>query len=164
MVTVSDCLDILVRLRQVSRRAVNSSERRESVLPPEVAAEAPRAAAGVALVVDDEPTVRRLLSTLLRNSGWSVLEAADGAVALSVAPPDLDLLVTDYEMPSGTGVDLARRLRRRHGSLSVLLVSGRPEAAATLTSIDGPRTAFVAKPFPAAEFLASVCAITGVCG
>ena len=143
---------------------MNSSDKRETVPLPQPAAGARGAAAGVALVVDDEPAVRRLLSTLLRNSGWSVLEAADGAVALRVAPPDLDLLVTDYEMPTGTGVDLARSLRRRDGSLPVLLVSGRPEAEATLTSIDGPRTAFVAKPFPASEFLASVCAITTVCG
>jgi len=117
--------------------------------------------ARIALVVDDEPLVRTLVSTVLRRSGWSVIEAADGPSALALAPEVLDLLVTDYEMPAGTGVTLARKLRLRHRKLPVVLVSGHPEAAASMTGLAGARTAFVSKPFPVEELISTVGSITG---
>src|SRR5450759_4479712 len=105
--------------------------------------------APLALVVDDEPLIRQLVSTVLRRRGWSVIEAADGTVALSVVGSGtVDLLVTDYEMPVISGVSLARQLRAFDAELPVLMVSGRPEAARKMRSLKGPRTAFVHKPFP----------------
>jgi len=115
---------------------------------------------GVALVVDDEPQIRGLLSTLLRNRGWSVIEAADGTSALALAPESLDLLVTDYDMPSISGVVLAEQLRLRDKRLPVLMVSGHPEIGAKLGTLKGPRTAFVSKPFPLHEFISRVRLIT----
>ena len=114
----------------------------------------------VALVVDDEPLVRQLVATVLRRRGWSVFEAEDGSIALSVAPVNLDLLVTDYEMPSVTGMVLARKLRQRDEDLPVLVVSGHPEVARKMRSIRGPRTAFVRKPFPLEELVSSIGSIT----
>lgn len=116
--------------------------------------------AGVALVVDDEPLVRTLVSTLLRNRGWSVIEAADGRSALSLAPETLGLLVADYDMPAITGVALAEQLRLRNDRLPVLMVSGHSEIAGELTSLAGPRAAFVSKPFPVEEFISTVRLIT----
>ncbi len=116
--------------------------------------------AGVALVVDDEPLVRALVSTLLRNRGWSVIEAADGLSALALAPETLGLLVTDYEMPAITGVTLAEQLRLRNDRLPVLMVSGHPEIAGELSALRGPRTAFVSKPFPVEELISTVRLIT----
>ena len=107
--------------------------------------------APVALVVDDEPLVRQLVSTVLRHRGWSVIEAADGTVALTVAPETLDLLVTDHEMPAVTGVALAERLRQRDGQLLVLMVSGHPDVPRKIRNLRGPRTAIVRKPFPIEE-------------
>ena len=105
--------------------------------------------APLALVVDDEPLIRQLVSTVLRRQGWTVIEAADGSVALSVvgARP-VDLLVTDYEMPFVSGIRLAEQLRELANELPVLMVSGRPDAARKMRSLKGPRTAFVRKPFP----------------
>ena len=105
--------------------------------------------APLALVVDDEPLIRQLVSTVLRRQGWTVIEAADGSVALSVvgARP-VDLLVTDYEMPFVSGIRLAEQLRELANELPVLMVSGRPDAARKMRSLKGPRTAFVRKPVP----------------
>ena len=116
--------------------------------------------APLALVVDDEPLIRQLVSTVLRRRGWTVIEAADGSVALSVvgAGP-VDLLVTDYEMPFVSGVRLAEQLRELHNELPVLMVSGRPEAARKMRSLKGPRTAFVRKPFPLEELVAGIGSI-----
>jgi DNA-binding response OmpR family regulator len=117
--------------------------------------------APLALVVDDEPLIRQLVSTVLRRRGWSVIEAADGTVALSVVGSGtVDLLVTNYEMPVISGVSLARQLRAFDAELPVLMVSGRPEAARKMRSLKGPRTAFVHKPFPMEELVARVGSIT----
>ena len=115
----------------------------------------------MALVVDDEPLVRALVSTVLRNRGWSVIEAADGPSALALAPETLGLLVTDYEMPVISGLTLAEQLRLRDGRLPVLMVSGHPDVAARLSTLGGPRTAFVSKPFPVDELISTIRAITG---
>ena len=118
------------------------------------------AATRVALVVDDEPLVRGMIARLLRVRGWSVIEAADGNAALQAAPADLDLLITDYEMPNLTGPALASQLRRRNRSLPVLVVSGHPEAADHLEDVPGGRMGFLGKPFPVEQLLSTIGAIT----
>jgi CheY-like chemotaxis protein len=113
-----------------------------------------------ALVVDDEPLVRSFMSTALRRRGWSVIEAADGPSALAVAPETLDLLVTDYEMPTVTGLALAQMLRQKNRGLPVVMVSGHPNVAGLMDPLHGPRTAFVTKPFPVEELISTVGAVT----
>lgn len=121
-------------------------------------ADADRAAL-VALVVDDEPFVLRFMATVLRRQGWSVLEATDGVAALALADTrPLDLLVTDYEMPSVTGVALAEQLRERREDLPVLMVSGHLDAARKMRGLRG-RTAFARKPFAAKELVSSIGSI-----
>jgi DNA-binding response OmpR family regulator len=115
--------------------------------------------APTALVVDDEPQVRRFMSAVLRRQGWSVREAGDATAALAMArafPPDL--LVTDFEMPLVSGVALAEQLRESDEDLPVLLVSGYPDAAGSMRNLHG-RTAFTRKPFAAEELVSSVGSI-----
>ena len=82
---------------------------------------------------------------------------ADSAVAVSDAEK-IDLLVTDYDMPTVTGVALARTLSERQLGLPVLMVSGHPEAAVELAGLRG-RTAFAQKPISVDELIASVGSI-----
>jgi len=120
---------------------------------------APEAEAPLALVVDDEPQVRRLVSTVLRRHGWSVLEAPDATAALALARTDPpDLLVTDYDMPDASGVDLAERLRLSDEDLPVVVVSGHPEAVRSLARLRG-RAAFNHKPFDPDDLVSSVRSI-----
>ena len=112
------------------------------------------------LVVDDEPLVRQFVSTVLRREGWSVLEAANAIAALAMADGDFpDLLVTDYEMPSVTGMSLAQRLREVDEELPVLMVSGHPDVARRVRSLRGSHTAFARKPFGAEELVSSIGSI-----
>jgi DNA-binding response OmpR family regulator len=113
----------------------------------------------IALVVDDEPLIRQLVSTVLRHRGWSVIEAADGSTALTIAPHALDLLVTDYEMPTLSGLTVAERLRAQDQDLPVLMVSGDPDAARQMHGLRGRRTALVPKPFPVEELVSTIGAI-----
>jgi DNA-binding response OmpR family regulator len=115
--------------------------------------------APVALVVDDEPLVRRFVSSVLRRRGWSVLEAdgAEGALAIADVGP-VDLLVTDYEMPDVTGAVLARQFRERDEDLPILMVSGHPEAAGEIRGLRG-RTAFARKPIAVDDLVSSIGSI-----
>jgi two-component system cell cycle sensor histidine kinase/response regulator CckA len=80
------------------------------------------------LVVEDEPALRELVSHILRDLGYDVLEAVHGKEALKVweaRPRPVDLLLTDMMMPEGiSGSDLATRLREQAPELKVVYTSG----------------------------------------
>jgi two-component system cell cycle sensor histidine kinase/response regulator CckA len=79
------------------------------------------------LLVEDERSVRRLVSQMLQLTGYTVLEASNGPEALGlmdhVGQP-VDLLLTDVVMPWMNGGALAERLSRRHPKMRVLFTSG----------------------------------------
>jgi PAS domain S-box-containing protein len=102
------------------------------------------------LVVDDEPEVLELAAEILKRVGYSVLEAADGTVALEVArrhEGEIHLLVTDMVMPGMSGRDLAERLRALRNGLPVLYISGYVQDASARAALASEHSAFVAKPF-----------------
>lgn len=108
------------------------------------------AAAGVprqrlALVVDDEASVGVLVASMLDALGWHpiVTTAPEDAEALA-REVEVDLLVTDDDMPGMTGIDLATSLRRQRSSLPVVLVSCGADASAARLD---PPFAFAPKPF-----------------
>jgi signal transduction histidine kinase len=109
---------------------------------------------GSVLVVEDEPAVRRALARALREGGYDVVEAGDGAEAIELAGAQrFDALVTDIDMPRLGGIDLARRLVAEGAPLPVLFVSG--TAVETFPPSRGPvpRCHFLGKPFSDAALL-----------
>jgi len=97
---------------------------RERAAPAEPTAAA-RRRSGRILVVEDEPGVRRLARRVLEGSGYTVGTAADGPEALDrVRARPFDAIVLDVTMPGMDGVEVWRTLRRLHGSIPVLFVSG----------------------------------------
>jgi CheY-like chemotaxis protein len=79
------------------------------------------------LLVEDDPAVRRLMSELLRNAGYRVLEAADGAMAMTANEQHdgrIDMLITDVVMPGMNGGELAERLQALRPELLVMYVTG----------------------------------------
>jgi two-component system cell cycle sensor histidine kinase/response regulator CckA len=104
----------------------------------------------VVLVVDDEAGVRKLTSRILRTRGFSVLEAASGAEALSVAHAwhePIDLLVTDVVMPEMNGWELAKQLLAERPGLETLYISGHTEDAAIQRGLVDKNVNFLEKPF-----------------
>jgi CheY-like chemotaxis protein len=86
-----------------------------------------------ALVVDDDEVVRQMLQDALRQRGFEVLSAADGATGLSLLSEELlalDLLVTDVRMPNMDGVAFIRTIRRAGGEsdLAIVVVTGALES------------------------------------
>ncbi|MEU4766583.1 response regulator transcription factor [Actinosynnema sp. NPDC023794] len=117
------------------------------------------------LVVDDEATVRELLSATLRFAGFRVTSAATGAEALAAAtaePPDLVLL--DVMLPDVDGFEVVRRLRERRakghrGPVPVLFLTARDRQADKVTGLSLGADDYVTKPFDLEELIARIRAI-----
>jgi len=80
------------------------------------------------LVVDDEPAFRSLVAATLKQDGYHVMEASDGAEAVEVAEKvkHVDLVVTDIRMPQMDGVELTNALRKTQPYVPVVFITGHP--------------------------------------
>jgi two-component system cell cycle sensor histidine kinase/response regulator CckA len=118
---------------------------------------------GHVLVVDDEPMVRKATCRILKRHGLATCEAENGRQALDAfeAEPDrFALVVLDMAMPVMGGAECFRRLRER-SSVPILIVSGYALAADTRALLATGRSAFVEKPFAAAQLMAHIDALVG---
>jgi PAS domain S-box-containing protein len=117
----------------------------------------PRGGTEMILVVEDEPSVRRLTRVLLEGRGYRVVEASSGVDALRVWEQhgrSIDLLLTDIVMPEGlSGRDLAARLHALRPDLPVVFTSGYSAdiAGRELSLLEGQN--FLQKPFTRPELL-----------
>ena len=135
-----------------------------AVAAPEPAAaggEGPDAPRGheTILVVEDEAAVRALVARALREAGYTVLEAANGAVAEDVAREhagELALLLADVVMPGISGRELADNLRSLRPGLLVLFMSGYTEDIVVRQGVQRAEVPFLAKPFTPSELLRAV--------
>jgi len=125
-------------------------EAEDADMPVELAA-APRAGDGeTVLVVDDEPTVRMLVTEVLEDLGYTAIEAADSAAGLKVLQSDvrIDLLVTDVGLPGGmNGRQVADAGRAARPGLKVLFITGYAENAVLSHGHLGPGMHVLTKPF-----------------
>ncbi|GLS71731.1 PAS domain S-box protein [Methylobacterium tardum] len=114
-------------------------------------ADAPRAEQGeTVLIVDDEPSVRMLVTEVLEDLGYTAIEAADAQSGLKVLQSDVrvDLLVTDVGLPGGmNGRQMADAARVKRPDLKVLFITGYAENAAVGNGHLEPGMAVLTKPF-----------------
>jgi PAS domain S-box-containing protein len=118
---------------------------------------APRGEGETVLVIDDEPTVRMLVSEVLGDLGYNAIEAEDGAAGLKVlnSPARVDLLVTDVGLPGGiNGRQVADSARTVRPDLKVLFITGYAENAVLSHGHLDPGMHVMTKPF-AMEVLAT---------
>lgn len=112
------------------------------------------------LLVEDQQTVRRLVSRILRGQGYHVLEACHGAEALRICREfdgEIHLVVTDVIMPQMGGKELARRLAGERPETRILYISGysaddpagdtRDDPHLSPAPAHPPRHHFLQKPF-----------------
>ncbi|HET7469507.1 MAG TPA: response regulator [Gemmatimonadales bacterium] len=110
----------------------------------------------IALVVEDEESVRHLTARILEDAGFHALEAhsAEAALELLASHPDaVQLVVSDVTMPGIGGLRLAEMLAEAWPSTRILLISGRGAPGAEYR---GP---FLAKPFTVESLLDALAAI-----
>ena len=124
-------------------------------LPPAPAPEAGEETVATILVIDDDPTVREVVTVMLEERGHRVFAAGDGSAAVGIAREleELDLIVSDVVMPGGNGPDVVATVRELYPTATVLHMSGHPGEVAIG---DGAATAFIQKPFTGDELAARV--------
>ena len=106
------------------------------------------------LVVDDFSTMRRIIKNLLKDLGMSnVEEADDGQTALPILKAGgIDFLVTDWNMPGMTGIDLLKAVRSdpELASMPVLMVTAEAKKEQIIAAAQAGVNGYVVKPFTAA--------------
>ncbi len=112
------------------------------------------------LVVDDEPSIRELLSASLRFAGFKVLTAADGHEALDhQAIGHIDLAVLDVMLPDMDGFEVLRRLRERDPELPVLFLTARDDVKDKIQGLTVGGDDYITKPFSLEEVVARIRAV-----
>ncbi|MFA5550415.1 MAG: response regulator transcription factor [Trueperaceae bacterium] len=111
------------------------------------------------LLVEDDPTVRELVTHHLEQAGFAVV-AAESAEAAWPHVEDADLLVLDWMLPGESGVELLARLRAGpHARKPVLMLTARAQEAARVEGLERGADDYLTKPFSAAELVARVRAL-----
>lgn len=130
----------------------------EISVPPKHLTEIPKGTETV-LLAEDEPDVRDIARQFLESGGYKVLEARDGAEALSLAAAhagSIDLLLTDMVMPGMTGHELAAGLLHQWPGIRVIFMSGYSEQAAVHAATVTPAMRLLSKPFSRGSLLRTV--------
>lgn len=105
------------------------------------------------LIVDDFSTMRRIIKNLLRDLGFTnTVEADDGTTALPILQTGtIDFLVTDWNMPGMTGIELLRAVRAddRLKTIPVLMVTAEAKRDQIIAAAQAGVNGYVVKPFTA---------------
>jgi DNA-binding response OmpR family regulator len=115
------------------------------------------------LVVDDDEAIRWLVARSLRQIGYKVLEAEGPveAMRLAAATRSIHLLLTDFCMPEGNGLELARQFRTLHPNTPVLMVSASLDVFDSL-AVHLDRFGVLAKPFTPTDLVHRVRTLLSV--
>jgi signal transduction histidine kinase len=124
----------------------------EEVVPHAVAVSV---GTGRVLVVEDEPSIRDVITRILERAGYAVHAVASGADAIEAARAGepFDVLVTDVVMPTGSGLVLAEQMMDAYPTLGVVLLSGHHSESLNLERITARGARFTSKPVTSSQLL-----------
>jgi len=111
------------------------------------------------LVVDDEIHIIHVVAIKLRNNGYEVISAENGIEAFELACEEKpDIIVTDFQMPVMTGVELVRKLRENEATkdIPVIMLTARGFAIEDEQKEELRISEFLSKPFSPKELLRSI--------
>ncbi|MBK8576435.1 MAG: response regulator [Elusimicrobia bacterium] len=99
------------------------------------------------LIVDDEKSMRDLASRTLREAGYAVTTASNGDEALALLPGQIEIVLTDLDMPGSlTGVDLTKRVREKT-NIDVIIMTGFPDLSTAIEAVREGAYDYLVKPF-----------------
>ncbi len=105
------------------------------------------------LLVDDFPTMRKILRNLLKEAGFTDIdEAENGIMALErLRGEAFDLVITDWNMPEMTGLELLKKIREDHAlkDIPVLMVTAEATKECVMEAVQAGVSNYIVKPFTA---------------
>jgi len=116
------------------------------------------------VVADDEAHILHVVSMKLSNAGYDVQTAEDGEEALELCQTDPpDMLITDYQMPYMSGVELCKALRQSESTKNIpaMMLTARGFDVEPAEMIEAGISAVLAKPFSPREVLSKVVELVG---
>jgi CheY-like chemotaxis protein len=117
-----------------------------------------------ALVVDDEFHIVQVVSIKLKNNGFDVVTAENGADAYNLACQRVpDVIVTDYQMPAMSGIELIEKLRQNEqtADIPVIMLTARGFAVDDNQKEELKVSACLSKPFSPRELLQTIESVLG---
>ncbi len=112
------------------------------------------------LIVDDDPTQRRLLQAVIEKSGFKTVQADNGDTALDYATgPDgksIDVMMLDLVMPGRSGMETLAELRKVRPELPVIVLTGKGSIDAVVAAMQGGAQDFVVKPASPERLIVSI--------
>ncbi|MFA6137601.1 MAG: chemotaxis response regulator CheY [Sulfurimonas sp.] len=119
------------------------------------------------LVVDDSSTMRRIIKNTLARLGYKdILEGGDGLEGWAAmdANPDIDMLITDWNMPEMNGLELVKKVRAdaRFKDLPIIMVTTEGGKAEVITALKAGVNNYIVKPFTPQVLKEKLGAVMGV--
>lgn len=114
------------------------------------------------LVVEDEAPIRDMLKFVLEQSGYEAIEAEDFNIALEkIVEPYPDLILLDWMLPGGSGVQLAKKLKQHDFArdIPIIMLTARGEEEDKIRGLEAGADDYVTKPFSPKELIARVKAV-----
>ena len=112
------------------------------------------------LVVDDFATMRRIVKNILKQLGYNnIVEAEDGTQAYDILENDsVDFVVSDWNMPNMTGIELLRRVRAHEGMKDTpfLMVTAEAQKENVVEAVQAKVNEYIVKPFTKDRIISSV--------
>ena len=114
------------------------------------------------LFIDDSVSMRQMTSLILSGEGYEVVQATEGREGLEKLTSDVDLVITDFNMPNMNGIEVIRAIRSGevNASVPVLMLTTESEEEKKQEGREAGATAWMTKPFDKEKLLATVKKIT----
>jgi len=116
------------------------------------------------LAVDDSASMRQMVSFTLKGAGHDVVEASDGTEALAIAQKqDMDLVLSDVNMPKMNGIELVTQLRKlpSYKFIPILMLTTESAGDKKLEGKTAGATGWIVKPFNPDQLLSTIKKVLG---
>jgi DNA-binding NtrC family response regulator len=109
------------------------------------------------LVVDDEDTLRTVLSQELKGEGYEVETAADGQIAIdTLKNKQFELILLDIKMPNVNGFEVLKYIKQNHPNLKVIMLTGFADLKNAIESKKLGAEDFVSKPYDLVDLITTI--------
>lgn len=115
------------------------------------------------LIADDSSSMRQMINFTLSEEGHTVVQSVDGADALSKFTADINVVITDLNMPNMNGIDLIKKIRSGSVNkfLPIIMLTTESEATKKDEGKKAGATAWIVKPFTPENLLETIKKVAG---